>query len=159
MWIPLLLSIITPCMLTVNAMTIKYLCKNNGFNSTRTTMNGLMSFNFIILFFISIPYWNKHEFFHDLFWMGLFGGFINAGALMWLNKAFTSGGPAGPVTAITAMSSALLVVIMAIIDHKMISLLELIACIFGMYGTLIISLPNYFEKYCFCLCCEGNKKN
>jgi len=50
------------------------------------------------------------------------------------------------------MSSPALVVVMAIIDAKMISLLELIGCVLGMYGALLMSNHKFFERNCFCCC-------
>ena len=72
--------------------------------------------------------------------------------------AYTNGGPAGPVTAISAMSSPSLVVLIAVWNGKMISLLELIGVIFGMYGALIMSNHDFFEKYCFCCCMKKKNK-
>ena len=69
----------------------------------------------------------------------------------------TTGGPAGPVTAISAMSSPALVVVMAILDAKMLSLYEIAACLLGMYGALLMSNSKFFEKNCFC-CCFKKKK-
>jgi hypothetical protein len=76
---------------------------------------------------------------------------------VFLNLAFTLDGPAGPVTAISAMSSPALVVVMALVNWKMISAMELIACLFGMYGALLMSNHKFFEKRCFC-CCLKNMK-
>ena len=84
--------------------------------------------------------------------MGFISGNIACLGIVSLNVAFTNGGPAGPVTAISAMSSPSVVVLMAIWDRKMISPLELIGVIFGMYGALIISNPQFFELNCFCCC-------
>jgi len=73
-----------------------------------------------------------------------------------LNIAYTKGGPAGPVTAISAMSSPSLVVLYAIWNGKMISLLELIGVIFGMFGALIMTNHTFFEKICCCCCRKEN---
>lgn len=75
-----------------------------------------------------------------------------------LNIAYTKGGPAGPVTAISAMSSPSLVVLIAIWNGKMISLLELVGVIFGMYGALIMTNPEFFERFCFCCCIKKKTK-
>ena len=48
--------------------------------------------------------------------LGFIAGAIACIGIVFLNAAFTSGGPAGPVTAISAMSSPSLVVVMAIKD-------------------------------------------
>jgi len=72
--------------------------------------------------------------------------------IVFVNLAYTTGGPAGPVTAITAMSSPGLVVVMAVTDGRMISALEVIAVLFGMYGALVMTNHEFFERNCFCFC-------
>ena len=66
-------------------------------------------------------------------------------------------GPIGPVLAVGDGYPPLLAAIVAIKNHKMITLLELLALILGMSGVLIISLPKQFNKYCLCcLKCDND---
>ena len=61
-------------------------------------------------------------------------------------------GPGGPVSAISQVSNILLVVIEAIKHTKMLSKMESIGLVLGIYGALILVIPEIFEKYCFCFC-------
>jgi hypothetical protein len=114
-----------------------------------------MLFNAVILIFAAIPYWTSIEFFPDLFVIGFIGGSVSQMGLAFLNLAFALDGPAGPVLAISAMSSPALVVVMALVNWKMISAMELIACLFGMYGAFLMSNHEFFEKKCFCCCLKN----
>ena len=55
----------------------------------------------------------------------------------------------GPVAAIVALYSPLLVVIEALKQQKMISLLEGIGVILGIYGATLMVVPKLYQKYCF----------
>jgi len=66
-------------------MQIKHLCATKGFKSKQTTMNAMTAFNAVILFGIAIPYWSKHEFYPDLFWIGFVGGAVSCLAISLLN--------------------------------------------------------------------------
>ena len=91
-----------------------------------------MYFNAIILFFVAIPYWIYVEFYLDVFLISFIGGVISLTGISFLNTALALDGPAGPITAISAMNSPLLVIIMGIWNQKMISAMQIIACISGM---------------------------
>ena len=39
----------------------------------------------------------------------------------------------------------------------MLSFMELIGLLLGIYGGLILVIPEVFEKYCFCLCIRRRK--
>ena len=85
-----------------------------------------------------------------MYW-GLLGGIIGGVGFGLLQNAIVLG-PGGPIYAITAMSSPCLVIIEALFDWKMISIMELFGCIFGIYGAFIITNPDIVMKYCFCCC-------
>ena len=134
-------------------MHIKYITRDRiGFNSERATFNALFIFSLIGFLFGALPHWSQSDFHPDLLLIGFISGTIACLGIVLLNTAFTIGGPAGPVTAISAMSSPCLVVLVAIREGKMISLLELIGVIFGMFGALIMTNHEFFEKYMFCCC-------
>lgn len=137
-------------MIAGNTMQLKNLCNSKGFKSKQITVNSFMYFNMILFFFVAIPYWTLIEFYFDVFVIGLLGGISCTLANVFLNLALEHDGPAGPVMAISAMSSPELVVVISLVDWKHISLLELIACLFGMFGELLMTNHEFFEKYCFC---------
>ena len=121
-------------------MLIKYLTRKKiGFNSDRVTFNAIFVFSVIAFLFGALPYWLNNECQIDLLIIGIISGNAACLGIVLLNKAYNSGGPAGPVTAISALSSPCLVIIIAIKDGKMISLLELIGVILAMFGVLIMT--------------------
>ena len=79
------------------------------------------------------------------------GSIISAVGISSLMKA-VSLGPMGPVFAIGDAYPPLLVVIEALRNSRMISGMEFIALLMGMYGVFIMAIPNYFNKYCFPCC-------
>jgi uncharacterized membrane protein len=81
---------------------------------------------------------------------GLVGGCIAGIGLGLLQNAIAIG-PGGPCYAIIAMSSVLLVIIEALLDWEMVSIMEFCGCILGTYGVLIIT--NHGLVYKYCLCC------
>ena len=105
----------------------------------------------------AIPYWVLISFSMRLFFLGLIGGLINTLGLVCLQHALSKG-PIGPVSAIAAISNPILVLIEAFKLWKLPSLLEFIAFIVGAYGAIILVLPQFFDKFCFCCCSFVKKK-
>ena len=140
-------------------MWIKHITsKKIGFTNIRVTMNTFFSFN-LILTIVAVPYWMKVEFHWDLLLIGVAGGMSACVAVVCLNVAFITNGPAGPVTAISSISSLLLAIVMAIKDRKALSLIEIISIICGLFGVLIMTNHEFFERYCFCCCFSKKKKD
>ena len=50
-----------------------------------------------------------------------------------------------------------MVIIEAIKHKRMITPMETIGFILGLYGTMILSVPDLFEKWCFCWCVKKKK--
>ena len=71
---------------------------------------------------------------------GLWGSIVNAIALTLIQNA-NQRGPLGPVAAIGAMYSPLLVVVEALKQHKGVSMLELVGLLAGTYGALLMVIP------------------
>lgn len=105
---------------------------------------------------IGIIYWQTHEFKLNLYILGCFSSSFDVLATFNIVSALNHG-PAGPCAAIFGLSNILFAIEEAIRKKKMFSLFELIGLLFGMYGGLILVVPNLFEKYCFC-CCRCRKK-
>ena len=82
-----------------------------------------------------------------MYW-GTLGGIVGGLGLVFLSSAIVRG-PGGPIYAITSMSSPCLVIIEALVDWKMVSVLELFGCLFGLFGAFIITNPDFFMKNCF----------
>ena len=99
----------------------------------------------------AIPYWTLVSFSPRLFIIGLIGGLINTGGLVCVQNGLAVG-PAGPVSAIVAISNLLLVIVEAFKLWKVPSVFEILAFLFGAYGAVILVLPEFFDKYCCCCC-------
>ena len=77
---------------------------------------------------------------------------FNTIGLTLVNKAI-SNGPMGPVTAIVAVSSILLVLVEAIRKKTWMSAIEIVALILGFTGAMELILPKKVEralKFFFC---------
>lgn len=143
-WIPVLFGIITPCMFCTNGMfSKKVFSPSVGFDASNLSFMSYGIVNVIVLAF-AIPYWVNKDFNNYLFWVGAAGSIINTLGLVCIQNALAIG-PAGPISAIAACSSILLVIIEALKVGKMISLAEIIGLIFGCYGAFILVIPEKFE--------------
>ena len=77
----------------------------------------------------------------------MWGSIINALSFTAAQNA-NKIGPLGPIAAITALYSPLLVVAEAVRNKQMISLLEGIGVILGLYGATLMVVPKLYQKYC-----------
>ena len=151
-FLPVLFGIVTPCCFTANGMLTKHLTSRlkHPFNPSTLAFSSYLIVNLIILIG-AIIFWADVIFSSYHFWIGLVGSFINTIGIVCIQNAITTG-PAGPASAIAALSCLLLVVIEAIKMQQMLSVYELFGFIFGCVGSLILVIPQIFEKI-FCFCC------
>lgn len=150
-WIPVLFGLITPVGFTTSGILTKHLVSDRvKFDPSTISFSAYFLVNTIVLMF-AIPYWKNVEFNEALFWIGFIGSVINTLGIVSIQNALSCG-PAGPISAIAAVSAILLVVIEAVKQWKMLSLMETIGLIFGIYGALVLVIPTFFEKLC-CFCC------
>lgn len=157
-WIPVLFGLISPLSFTAYAMLAKNLSSERvGFDPTTLTFSTFIGVNLLILIF-AIPYWVQHGFVQKFFWLGFVGNFVDSVGLVAVTEAFACG-PAGPVAAICSTTNLLMVLIEAIKHHRMLTKFELIGFILAVIGNIVIILPDYCEKYCFCLCIKKKKNN
>ena len=61
-----------------------------------------------------------------------------------VSEAFSCG-PAGPIGAIVGMNSLFMVVIEALKKSRMLTKMEIIGLILGTFGSVILSVPEWFE--------------
>jgi drug/metabolite transporter (DMT)-like permease len=143
-WVPVLFGVITPCMFCTNGMfTKKILSPEIGFDASNISFSAFGVVNVLVLC-AAIPYWINVSFNQYLLWVGGVGAIINTLGLVCIQNALKLG-PAGPVSAIAATSTVLLVIIEAAKHARMISVYEGIGLIFGVYGALILVIPEKFE--------------
>ena len=99
-----------------------------------------------ILLIVVIPYWADGHFDQRLFWIGFFGSIMDT-----LGKVFGASalkhGPAGPIGALQCLSGMYLVVVQAIINKKMIRLIEFIALVLCLCGSLILVIPDHLKRF------------
>ena len=139
---------------TTNGILTKHLTSERiNFNASTISFSAYFIVNLIVII-CAIPYWVIFGFSTYLFWLGLIGSIINTLAIVCIQNALSLG-PAGPVSAIIAVGSVLLVIIEAFKHSTMISLMECIGLVLGVYGALILVIPELFEKYCFCWCIKN----
>ena len=153
-WVPVIFGVVTPMCFTANGMLVKHLTgPKMGFDASILSFSSYLVVNLIIVI-VAIVYWVKVEFDTYLFIVGMIGSIINTLGITSIQNALSCG-PAGPVSALAACSNLLLVVIEAVKNKEMLSPLEVVAFIFGTFGSLELVIPDVFEKLCGCLCCKG----
>ena len=141
MWIPVLFGIATPMFFTTNGLLTKHLTSERiGFNASTISFTSYFIVNVIVMI-VAIPYWSMYGFSQYLFWLGLVGSIINTLGIVCIQNALSLG-PAGPVSAIAAVSAVLLVVVEAVKHSKMLSIMETIGLVLGIYGALILVIPD-----------------
>jgi len=151
-WVAVVFAVITPLAFTINGVLTKHLTtkEKNPFNASNLSFSSYLIVN-ILMMICAIPYWILVSFSLRLFVIGLIGGLINTCGLVCVQNAMAVG-PAGPVSAVVAISNLLLVIVEAFKMWKVPSIFEILAFLFGAYGAVILVLPGYFERFCFCCC-------
>ena len=133
-------------------MLVKHLTSERiGFDALNVTFSTISAVNTLVLI-ISIFYIaNVDKFDPYLFGIGLAGSFFDNIGIVCVTKAFSCG-PAGLVAAICTSTNLFLTIIEAIKHERSLSKMETIGLSLGLYGALVLVIPQVFEKYCFCLC-------
>ena len=80
--------------------------------------------------------------------IGFIGNIFDTLGKVTSNTAYKYG-PAGPNTALVALAGVYLVVVEAVRNKKMISLVEFIALVLSLIGSLVLVIPDKFERL-FC---------
>ena len=158
-WVPVIFGLIAPISFTVWTMYSKHMTSERiGFNSIRMAFSSQLIVNLIIMIF-AIPYWiNSGTFVPKYFLIGFVGSYIDALGMVVVTEAFTCG-PAGPIAAIISNCNVLMVIIEALKHNRMLTLIEFVGLFLGLYGSLILSVPNIVENYCFCCCIKKKQKS
>ena len=140
-WVPAIFGVVTPVFFSINGVLTKHLTSEKvGFNPTKISFSSYVYVNLALLF-VAVPYWLKVHFSPWLFCIGFIGSVINVIGLVCLQNALSQG-PAGPVSAITATAALLNVVIEAVLNQKLLSYLEFICLFLGLFGALILVIPD-----------------
>ena len=108
-WMPILVGILVPIIMSVNAIIGKHLVSERiGFHPTKMALTSIGSYN-LILFVVSLVLWfgtKSIKFDFEMFIIGFIGSFVVSIGIVLLQNAFKEG-PAGPVSGIIAMASPL----------------------------------------------------
>lgn len=140
-WIPVLFGVVTPVFFTISGYLTKNLTEDRiGFDPSTLSFSAYFGVNTLILIFALI-YWNTVTFSEYLFWLGMIGSIINTIGIVFMQNAVATG-PAGPASALAAMSNLLLVVIEAVKNQQMLSVLEILSLLFGTAGAMILVVPD-----------------
>ena len=109
----MLFGVVTPIFFTISGYLTKNLTDVKvGFHPSTLSFSAYFIVNMLILIFALI-YWTMYDFSHYLFWLGMVGSIINTVGIVCMGNAVAFG-PAGPASALAAVSNLLLVVIEAI---------------------------------------------
>lgn len=102
--------------------------------------------NLIALCF-AIPYWIDTKSFSiiPLLYGGLAAVFDCIG--MNCHGRALQHGPAGPVSAMIGISSVFTTIVQAFRYQRMLTLMEFIGIALGTIGSLVIAIPEWFEKF------------
>jgi drug/metabolite transporter (DMT)-like permease len=149
-WVPILFGLLTPVCFTTNGLLTKHLTNTVGFNPSRLCFNSYFIVNLLVAI-VAVFYFQSHPFDMNLFWLGLAGSIVNTLGITCIQNALTLG-PIGPVSALSASSTFLLVVVEAIKWATLPSAIQMIALVFGLYGAFVLVIPEVFAKI-FCFCC------
>ena len=150
-WVVCLITLCVPLLYTLQSGFTKHLTKEpeNGWDSITLNFATIGCYNSLLLI-IGISHWVYHDdFSQKWFWVGFGGSIMSAIGVSSLMKS-VSCGPIGPAFAISGVYPPILVIIEAFRNHEMITTIEIISIFFGMYGVLVMVIPNFFSKYCFC---------
>lgn len=77
--------------------------------------------------------------------MGLFGSVVNTCGIVLIGKAFTIG-PMGPVSALGCIQSIMFSFVQAIALESVPMPLELIGCVIGITGALVLTIPEQMKR-------------
>lgn len=110
-YIPVIFSILTPMCFTIRGMMVKHLSNVKGFDTMGLSFSTYFLVNFFILI-VAAPLWYTKilPFSSYLFWIGLGGSCFNTLGNVCQNVALSEG-PAGPVSALVALSNLMLVIV------------------------------------------------
>ena len=143
-FVPVLFGIFTPFSFMASGLFTNHLVGEDGikhrFETNQLQYSAMFIVNLLVLI-LSIVYWVNEIFNQYLFWVGFIGSLINIIGQVSLHQAMSKDNQ-GTVLAITGLSNILLVVIECLKLQKMLSLYELLGFLFGLFGTLILVIPD-----------------
>ena len=156
MYKAVLYSMIYPVVATSGTFIAKY-----AYNTVRiTSIDFVMTFTFIyswVFFILGIIQWTSHgvEFTWKYFIQGTIVGCCTVMAactsIMALN---IDGAPAGPCVAVMSSQIIISLIVDCIIQLQAPVPLQWIGLIFGIIGTLVLSIPDHMQRLWRCLICS-----
>jgi drug/metabolite transporter (DMT)-like permease len=151
-WVPVLTAFFQPFGYTAWAMLAKHLTSERiGFDAMNVTFSTISTVNFCVLIGSLFYFGHFGEFDTYLFTIGLVGSFLDTLGIVFITRAFSSG-PAGLISALATSTNLFLTILEAIKHHRGLSKMESFGLLLGIYGALVLALPSFFEKFCFCFC-------
>lgn len=154
----MLFGFLTPVTFTLYGVLAKHLnSKEIGFNASTITFSSYMVNHLVLLLVGGLPYWLNFGFNLRFFVVGLVGSTFNALGVVFSTNALAIS-PMGQVVALQNVACLILVIIESIKKGKMITYMEGLGLLSGMYGALVLVIPEFFSKYCFCCCLNKSGK-
>lgn len=156
-WIPVMFGVLMPVVFSIQALFIKHLSNERmGFDPTCITF-GSSSLVCLLIVIVGIStYWKYTPFDQYLFNVGLIGSIFNTIGIVAIQNAFAKG-PAGPVAALGSCTALILLVMQAIKLWEFPRNLEIVGFCIGVFGAIVIVIPDQFEWLCVTFCCRKKK--
>ena len=88
---------------------------------------------------------------------GSIGSFFDLLGGVLICAAFASGAPMGPSSALLCIQPILLVIVKSIMNEKVPSYLQIVGLILGVFGVLMLTIPEYLIKLYYRIKCFKQK--
>lgn len=153
-WIPVVIALLYPVLITLRVILFRRMTqKSYGMEFNVYTLFNLayLLIGIIFAIFGIVIYWPSVEVTWHLIWVGAFAGATNHMALLTLYKGISMG-PAGPIIAVTCLSSVFVLIIEAIRIGRVPTIIEILGIIIGTIGAIEFVYPELFDKIIYSFC-------
>ena len=151
-WIPVVLAIITPALFASQAGLMKHLCGQKGFDAFKLQFLAYAIVG-VGLFSVLMTKENDADFSEEFLAIGTVGSIINTLGIVLAGKSYTLG-PLGPVSALQSVSTVMFSTVQAIRFMKVPKTLEFVGMAVGMLGALVLTIPEYLERFVKYITCQ-----
>lgn len=144
-------GILTPVLIGLNLLTVKYASKKRGMDTMKLNFNSMLLSNVFIIIF-AIIYWNNigwETVKPRAFIVGTLIG-ISSSLGKTLNTKANVSGYGGVAGTIASMNGPYTVIVECILTSKMISVVEVLSLLICVFGSAILVLHAQIYK---ALCC------
>jgi drug/metabolite transporter (DMT)-like permease len=160
-WVAVMFGLLTPVFFVASGLFIKHLTSPKvGFDAMTISFATSFFSSTLIIILGASWYWQTVAIFNTrLFVIGIFGSIFDSVGKACIQKAYSKG-PAGPVSAFVELNNVFLVVFEAARYWKLPRLLELVGFVLGIFGALVLCIPDEIIKIftaCKGICVKKSK--